>query len=832
MSIDIIFRNEVITVDDTFSIDFSGGIYPQGLQGERGPQGDRGPAGPAGLEGPRGPKGDPGHTPVKGVDYWTSSDIESMESDILQSQTITGIQSDITQLNGDLTELSGALSEIDDYVYDLMSDITERSTSKNLYNKDACNPQNGKYYATATGVITDSGAYAITGKIPVSENTTYTFSSTTKATEYCRPVYFSGSEGQTFISAEANSGTKTFTTPSGCTFVGINMFARTIAEGDYEAAIAVAMLELGSTASPYEPYGGALYVPLDVIEEGDVFEDMITATNNDVGKALIVKSVDNNKVSEWKFETPSEKVRTRNLYDKDTANAQDGKCCDNYGAIVASSYYAFTGFANCEANKTYIFNVGGALVQYAIYFNGNTYISREKIDGASFTTPANCTKVAFNIFASQHNTENFEYAINHAQLEEGSVATEYVPYYVGISDKINSLYTTITIGKNLYDKNTANPQNEKACDNYGNINESTYYAFTGIAPCSGGTTYTFSAGDALVQYAVYFNGDTFLSREIINGASFTTPANCNGVGFNLFAAQHTAEEYVAAINAAQLENGVRATLYEAYNSTTEQGYSFIEQGIGVNRSKAISQKAVTDMFAYPKHSSWWNGKKGDSLGDSITYKFNRFQKFVKSYLNLAEFYNNGMTGTKMAGPTDPTWGDSMWMDSRINALHADADFITILGGANDSALEEIGTVSIENYDTDTYCGAFNVVISKIYYRFLALSAGHYQNVDYSGVTKLSSPHNVILIPCTMFYVPGGIANLKAKADAIKTLSEAWSLRVCDFYGTVQANPFVANYYWGQSDNVHPTELFYKERLAPILISNLEYLKQIDFGNVE
>lgn len=107
MSIDIIFKNEVITVDDTFSIDFSGGIYPQGIQGKRGPQGERGLVGP---EGPRGQKGDPGHTPVKGVDYWTTSDIESMESDILQSQTITDIQSDITSLSGDLNEKADKVS--------------------------------------------------------------------------------------------------------------------------------------------------------------------------------------------------------------------------------------------------------------------------------------------------------------------------------------------------------------------------------------------------------------------------------------------------------------------------------------------------------------------------------------------------------------------------------------------------------------------------------------------------------------------------------------------------------------------------------------------------
>ena len=54
-----------------FLTDLSGA---QGMQGPQGVPGIQGPQGEQGIQGPPGEKGDPGRTPVKGVDYWSSSD--------------------------------------------------------------------------------------------------------------------------------------------------------------------------------------------------------------------------------------------------------------------------------------------------------------------------------------------------------------------------------------------------------------------------------------------------------------------------------------------------------------------------------------------------------------------------------------------------------------------------------------------------------------------------------------------------------------------------------------------------------------------------------------
>ena len=55
---------------------------PQGEQGPKGDTGDIGPQGPQGIQGeqgPQGPAGADGHTPVKGTDYFTESDIAAIK---------------------------------------------------------------------------------------------------------------------------------------------------------------------------------------------------------------------------------------------------------------------------------------------------------------------------------------------------------------------------------------------------------------------------------------------------------------------------------------------------------------------------------------------------------------------------------------------------------------------------------------------------------------------------------------------------------------------------------------------------------------------------------
>lgn len=56
-----------------------------GAQGPRGLQGNTGPQGIRGETGPTGPKGDTGSAPVRGTDYWTTSDVESLTAAAIEA---------------------------------------------------------------------------------------------------------------------------------------------------------------------------------------------------------------------------------------------------------------------------------------------------------------------------------------------------------------------------------------------------------------------------------------------------------------------------------------------------------------------------------------------------------------------------------------------------------------------------------------------------------------------------------------------------------------------------------------------------------------------------
>lgn len=55
---------------------------PKGNTGEQGPKGDTGEQGPAGEAGPA---GEPGHTPVRGVDFWTEADRAAIIQEVVET---------------------------------------------------------------------------------------------------------------------------------------------------------------------------------------------------------------------------------------------------------------------------------------------------------------------------------------------------------------------------------------------------------------------------------------------------------------------------------------------------------------------------------------------------------------------------------------------------------------------------------------------------------------------------------------------------------------------------------------------------------------------------
>jgi lysophospholipase L1-like esterase len=232
--------------------------------------------------------------------------------------------------------------------------------------------------------------------------------------------------------------------------------------------------------------------------------------------------------------------------------------------------------------------------------------------------------------------------------------------------------------------------------------------------------------------------------------------------------------------------------------------------IYLSKSPIVKKKALYQLlFNEIEHFNngminWWNGKKGDSLGDSITGS-GYFQKYAREYFNLAKFSNHGIGGTKLTGAAN-SFGDSMWMDSRINALDADADFITIMGGTNDGYVT-IGDATKSNFDTNTYNGALNTIIQKIYAKYNS---------------------NIKILLMTPTYISTDTSGrIEAQSQACRDIGQLWSIPLVDFNRNAMMNDYNVNLCFG-TDKIHPLENAHRDYLTPVLVSVLEKMKPVDY----
>jgi hypothetical protein len=123
-------------------------------------------------------------------------------------------------------------------------------------------------------------------------------------------------------------------------------------------------------------------------------------------------------------------------------------------------------------------------------------------------------------------------------------------------------------------------------------------------------------------------------------------------------------------------------------------------------------------------SNWYKGKSAAALGDSITANGSSYatedgrtgsawREFVAQELELADtIYNCGVGGSRVSGST----GNAMWEDDRIDAIPVDSDIIFFNGGMNDWR-SNVALGTIDDTDTNTFYGALNTIVKKLYSRF-------------------------------------------------------------------------------------------------------------------
>lgn len=320
-----------------------------------------------------------------------------------------------SSLQGTVDDVGKLKSDVDDF--------SETVEGKNKYNPAACSPEDGKLYDGTTGAIKAGASYAATGKIPVEENTQYTFSATTKAAEYARPYFYSGSSGGTYLSRGDQGGT-TFTTPVGCTFVAFNLFGRSHTTEDYNAAIAAAMLEIGAVATAYEPY---------------FIKQMVVPSGIEGGSAI------------GAFQAVTGASSPVNMFDKSLA--VDGKYI-NSGSVVTLADWAYTGKIPVKPNTQYNISKDPTApldlkTSVQQWGTDGSYISSITTTGGysylvPFVTGANTYYVSVNMSKTSHTSQDFNDTIDTIMLCYGTqrplTYSAYNKQPNVLSDKMDNAY--------------------------------------------------------------------------------------------------------------------------------------------------------------------------------------------------------------------------------------------------------------------------------------------------------------------------------------------------------------------------------------------------------
>lgn len=232
------------------------------------------------------------------------------------------------------------------------------------------------------------------------------------------------------------------------------------------------------------------------------------------------------------------------------------------------------------------------------------------------------------------------------------------------------------------------------------------------------------------------------------------------------------------------------TIYEGNNITTS-GYINVNDKIIVFYSSDIDNATIALFDNNKQYSNKLCSVFGDSLTADAPY-YPYLQNITR--MNIK---NCGMGGTRVSGPG----ATCFWQDVRINAL--EGDIIVIMGGTNDCRWADPGQASLENTDTDTFFGAYNVMLSKILYRYGC--PGYYQNVDYSGVTQIVNPPivNIILVTPPKLLIDDESFNKSQEFGAyVKTIGAWWGLPVVDAWSEMQMSKANKDWFFASGDYTH------------------------------
>ena len=230
----------------------------------------------------------------------------------------------------------------------------------------------------------------------------------------------------------------------------------------------------------------------------------------------------------------------------------------------------------------------------------------------------------------------------------------------------------------------------------------------------------------------------------------------------------------------------RVSVYKDYITGSAYKYQMFEKGTAKTHWQAYfnSYKSSENQVLFDKVI--------DTLGDSITEQ-GTWQGYVADALHTGIIYNHGIGGSRISG----NGSNAMWQDSRINALDNDIDCLLIMGGTNDSAQNAaIGELNRENTDTNTFIGAYNVLLSKIFYKYYHLGSG------FSGIVQTEKINPIQIMIATPIYCNNSAyGNMDNIATAVRGVSDMWGIPIADLHRKSGINSITSSIYL--ADDVHP-----------------------------
>ena len=312
----------------------------------------------------------------------------------------------------------------------------------------------------------------------------------------------------------------------------------------------------------------------------------------------------------------------------------------------------------------------------------------------------------------------------------------------------------------------------------------------------GNTVFNFSKGSRCTQPVLYNGGARIYHDGTANTMYYYAFDNANG--FISSGIINNGGDLPEIENAAYLIfQSVKDFTYISYSDLSLSGYK---------QSKKIRDDLLDLHLTQKKLKYPYHGMVASFLGDSLTANGSGgdYTGYLNSFFAFSKIKNCGIGGTCISGGSS-VFGDPMWMDSRINALDIDSDIIYIMGGTNDapSGDQYLGDITPENHDTSTFVGAYNVLLSKIFYRY-GLFDGLYDGIDYSGVVQADNARDVrifLITPPQRFPDRGSTnnpwhyaENTNLYADAVVEIGKMHGIPVADIRSCAGINIFNRDRY--------------------------------------